>query len=68
MTHQTFDLVFHSSDSSDSKGFKESYSYCLWYLKTFNGTYYSYFKDYKNGIVQIVNTLTGEVAYETEIL
>jgi hypothetical protein len=33
----------------------------------YNGTKESYFADYKNGFVQIVNNQTGNVVYSTKV-
>jgi hypothetical protein len=57
----SYDVVFHDNDSSNAKGFEESLQYCKNYIKNYNGTNESYFKDYKGGFVQIVNNATGEV-------
>lgn len=35
---KNFDVVFNDDCDSNSKGFSESYEYCLDYIKTYNGT------------------------------
>lgn len=63
----TYDVYFDSNESSNSKGFTESYQYCLNYIKRLNGSNDSYFQDYKGGTVSIVCNETGEHVYEEEI-
>ena len=62
-----FDVVFNDSTDSSCKGFNESYEYCLEYIKTYNGTGYSYFEDYKGGTVSIVESETREVVYSEPV-
>jgi cystathionine beta-lyase/cystathionine gamma-synthase len=62
-TEKIYDVVFDDETSSNNKGFKETYSYCEKYIRTNNGTDTSYFKDYKNGTVSIINIETGDVIY-----
>lgn len=66
-TWNTFDVVFQSDDSSNSKGFNTSFEYCKNYIEMNNGTNESYFENYKGGYVQIVCNETEEVVFETEI-
>ena len=66
-TVKTFDVVFNDDCDSNSKGFSESYEYCLDYIKTYNGTNESYFADYKGGTVSIVNNDTEEYVYSENI-
>lgn len=63
----TYDVHFYNDNHGDSKGFAESYQYCLDYIKRLNGSNDSYFGDYKNGTVSIVCNETGEHLYEEEI-
>lgn len=63
----TYDIQFNDATDSNSKGWTESYEYCLDYIKTYNGTDESYFADYKGGTVSIVCNQTGEVIYEEKI-
>lgn len=62
-----FDVVFNDSTDSSSKGFSESYGYCLDYIKMNNGTSDSYFADYKGGTVSIVDVETGEEVYSEPV-
>ena len=67
MINQTFNVVFHDSENSNSKGFAITLEEAHNYIKTYNGTNESYFQDYKGGIVQIVCNETEEVEFETKI-
>lgn len=60
----TYDVVFDDENDSNSKGWQESYEYCLDYIKQHNGTNESYFADYKGGVVSIVCNETEETVYE----
>ena len=64
---RSYDVVFQSDDSSNSKGFNSSFDYCKDYIRMYNGTNESYFEDYKGGTVQIVCNETEEVVYEEEV-
>lgn len=64
---RSYDVVFQSDDSSNSKGFDSSFDYCKDYIRMYNGTNESYFEDYKGGTVQIVCNETEEVVYEEEV-
>ena len=59
----TYDIGFNDENDSNSKGWTESYDYCLDYIKQHNGTNESYFADYKGGIVSIVCNETKETVY-----
>lgn len=59
----TYDVVFNDEHDSNSKGWKESYDYCMDYIKQYNGTNESYFEDYKGGTVAIYCNETEEVVY-----
>lgn len=63
----SYDVVFQSDDSSNSKGFDSSFDYCKDYIRMYNGTNESYFEDYKGGIVQIVCNETEDVVYEEDV-
>ena len=65
--NQTYDIHFNDEYNSDNKGFKESLAFCKKYIRMYNGTKQSYFADYKNGIVEIVNNNTGNAVYSTKI-
>ena len=60
---KTFDVVFNNDTDSNSKGWTESYDYCLNYIKQNNGTNESYFADYKGGVVSIICNETEETVY-----
>lgn len=64
---RSYDVVFQSDDSSNSKGFDTTFDYCKDYIRMYNGTNESYFEDYKGGTVQIVCNETEEVVYEEEV-
>lgn len=64
---RSYDVVFQSDDSSNSKGFNSDFDYCKDYIRMYNGTNESYFEDYKGGTVQIVCNETEEVVYEEEV-
>ncbi len=64
---RSYDVVFQSDDSSNSKSFDSSFDYCKDYIRMYNGTNESYFEDYKGGTVQIVCNETEEVVYEEEV-
>ena len=66
-TKQTYDVYFNNEYDSNNKGFKESLSFCKRYIKMYNNTKESYFADYKNGYVQIINNKTGNVVYSTKV-
>ena len=60
----TFDIIFNNDTNSNSKGWSESYEYCLDYIKRYNGTNESYFEDYKGGVVSIYDNDAEETVYE----
>lgn len=62
-----FDIHFNDSENSNNKGFSMSLDDAKSYIEQYNGTNESYFKDYKGGIVSIVNVESGETFYEEEI-
>lgn len=63
----TYDVQFDDDNDSNSKGWQESYEYCMDYINTYNGTDESYFADYKGGMVSIRCNETDEVVYSEEI-
>ena len=60
----TYDVVFNDENNSNNKGFAIGLSEAKDYIKTYNGTRESYFKDYKGGTVSIVCNETGDLIYE----
>lgn len=63
----TFDVHFNDSENSNNKGFSKTEQECKDYIQVHNGTNYSYFEDYKGGIVSVVCNETGETVYEEEV-
>lgn len=68
-SHLTYDVVFNDENNSNSKGFKSSIEECMKYIKANNDTSnpYSYFADYKGGIVSVVCNETGEEVYSEKV-
>ena len=64
----TYDIHFNDDSNSNSKGFKETFEYCINYIKEHNGSNDSYFNDYKGGVVSILCIETGKTEFETEVL
>ena len=62
-THLTFDVVFNDDNSSNRKGWHETFEYCKNYIESNNGTNNSYFADYKGGTVSIYCNETDEEVY-----
>jgi hypothetical protein len=60
----TYDVVFNDDTDSNSKGWEQTYDYCLSYIRMYNGTNESYFKDYKSGVVSIYCNETDEEVYQ----
>jgi len=63
----TYNIYFNDSENANDKGFELSLEEAKNYIKQYNGTSESYFADYKNGTVSIVDNETGETVYEEEI-
>ena len=63
----TYDVCFDDESASNNKGWKQTYDYCLSYIKMYNGTNESYFEDYKGGVVSIYCNNTQETVYEEEV-
>lgn len=64
---KTYDVYFNDGINSNSKGFRNTISYCKDYIKTWNGSDHSYFADYKGGTVSIVCNETRKTVYETKV-
>ena len=60
----TYDVCFNDDTDSNSKGWEQTYDYCLSYIRMYNGTNESYFKDYKGGVVSIYCNETEEEVYQ----
>lgn len=65
---ELFDVFFDDDSNSNNKGFAYSLKECQSYIKSNNGTDESYFRDYKGGIVSILNLKTSERVFETVVL
>lgn len=63
-----YDIMFNDDEKSDSKGFRESFEYCLDYIRTYNGTNDGYFNDYKGGIVSICDADDYNIVYYNEVV
>lgn len=57
-TEETFDVIFDNDQNSNSKGWKQSFQFCMDYIDQAPSG--SYFEDYKGGWVSIVSNTTGE--------
>jgi hypothetical protein len=64
---KTYDVVFHKDEMSTNKGWKQTLEYCKEYIRCYNGLPYSYFKEYKGGIVTIVCNETRRKVFEEEV-
>jgi hypothetical protein len=65
---KTYDVRFDDDESSNTKGFKMTKKEAIDYIKGYNGSNHSYFKDYKGGVVSVVCKETGEVVYSEEVI
>lgn len=63
MGQRIYDVCFNNDDSSNSKGWNQTYGYCKNYIDSNNGTNNSYFADYKGGTVSIYNNEREEDVY-----
>lgn len=63
-TDYTYDIYFNDEYDSNNKGMEATLEECREYIRQNNGTNYSYFEDYKGGVVSIVCNETGETVYE----
>lgn len=64
---KTYDIIFQDNTDSNSKGFEESYEYCLEWINNNRDFPGSYFEDYKGGQVFIVCNETNESIYFEDI-
>lgn len=67
MAKKNYDVLFNDDMNTNSKGFKGTFEECLNYIKAYNGTDESYFKDYKGGTVYIYCVTTGKMVYHTTV-
>lgn len=63
-----YKIVFKNNNNTNQKYFNVNFEYCKNWIEKHNGTNYSYFDEYKNGTVSIVQQNTQEVVFETEII
>jgi hypothetical protein len=61
---KTYDLVFDDNNNSNSKGFNMTLEEAKSYITRHNGTNYSYFADYKGGIISVVCNQDGRTVYQ----
>lgn len=59
----TYDVCFDNETAANNMGWKQTYEYCLSYIKMYNGTNESYFEDYKGGAVSTYCNETEEEVY-----
>lgn len=62
-----YNVHFNDDYSSDSYGVLFTLQEAKSFIRRNNGSDYSYFADYKGGVVSIYDTITGETIYETII-
>ena len=63
-TRLTYDVHFDDDNSSNSKGWKLSKKECIDWIESNIGTDWSYFADYKGGVVSVVCNENGNVVYQ----
>ena len=61
---KTYDVFFNDESDSNNKGFQYTEQEAKDYIKMWNGTNESYFKDYKGGTVSVICNRTGDVVHE----
>ena len=61
---ETFDIVFDAEGKTDHEGFELSLAEAILYVKKYNGTDHSYFKQYKEGRVSVVSNETGILIHD----
>ena len=67
LSKKTYDVCFDDDNNSNGEGWHESYQYCKDYIERNNGSNWSYFRDYKGGIVSIICNETGEKVYSERV-
>lgn len=65
--YEGYDIFFNDDQNSNNKGFDISLIDAKRYIKSWNGTGYSYFRDYVGGTVSIFNNKTQKFVFETEV-
>lgn len=63
----TYDIYFNDDENSNNNGFSLTLKEAKDYIEMHNGTAWSYFADYKGGVVSIICNETGEEVYSEEI-
>lgn len=63
----TYDIYFNDNEYSNNNGFRMTLKEAKDYIEMHNGTDWSYFADYKGGMVSIVCNETGKEVYSEEI-
>lgn len=64
---KTYDIYFTDDTSSNNMGFTISLQSAKDFISVHNGSYYSYFADYKGGTVSIVCNETDEVVHSEDV-
>ena len=67
LSKKTYDVCFDDDNNTNGEGWHESYQYCKDYIESNNGSNWSYFGDYKGGIVSIYCNETGEQVYSERV-
>ena len=67
LSKKTYDVCFDDDNNTNGEGWHESYQYCKDYIESNNGSNWSYFEDYKGGIVSIYCNETGEEVYSERV-
>lgn len=63
----TFNVVFNDDYDSNDLGMDVDMQDAIEYIKSWNGTEHSYFKDYKTGTVSVVCNETGNTVYHETV-
>ena len=63
-TRLTYDVHFDDDESSSNKGWKLSKKDCIDWIESNIGTDWSYFADYKGGVVSVVCNETGNTVFQ----
>lgn len=58
---KTYNVHFNDDQDSNDMGFELTKQECIDWIRSYNGTDHSYFKDYKGGIVSVVDAKGSEV-------
>ena len=66
-TQHTYDVIFNDDNSSNRKGWHQTFEYCKNYIERNNGTNNSYFADYKGATFSSYCNEPDEEVYTYEI-